>query len=286
MKIAAIDIGSNSVRLMLRADGTTLYKRLHTTRLGEGLASSGSLKPEAIERTAQAVAEFAREARREQADKLFAFATAAVRASSNGRLLVGRVRALCGLEVDVISGEEEAAIGLKGAVGNGTGGIIDIGGASTELSLQQDGKLSYSKSLPIGTVRLLDLCGQDRAALEQTIVRTIAEYGAPPCVRPIYGIGGTATTLAAVKLALPVYDPEKVHGCVLTRVDLVGMTDRILSTPVEERRHIPGMDLKKLDVIGGGSLLLLKLMEYLDLPEVTISESDNLEGYVRAKGFV
>lgn len=283
MKIAAIDIGSNSVRLMVRSGGKTLYKKLCTTRLGEGLALTGSLKAEAIERTAQAVATFVREGE-DAGAQVYAFATAAVRSSRNGGALVDRVKALTGLTVDVISGEQEAEIGLKGAVGTRTGGIIDIGGASTEVSLQESGVLRYAKSVSVGTVRLFDLCGQDREKLEEVIAARLSEYGAVPDIRPIYGVGGTATTLAAVWLALPQYDPERVNGCRISLPSLKALSERILAASVEERRQMPGMDVSKADVIGGGSLLLVRLMERLGLEEITVSESDNLEGYVIVKG--
>jgi exopolyphosphatase/guanosine-5'-triphosphate,3'-diphosphate pyrophosphatase len=105
-KFAVIDIGSNSVRLMFVADGKVLYKALNTTRLGEGLAEYPRLKPEALERTAQAVAEFYARAINEGAESVLSFATAAARTAENGQEFVDRVQALCGLRVEIISGEE------------------------------------------------------------------------------------------------------------------------------------------------------------------------------------
>ena len=116
-KTAVIDIGSNSVRLMLVADGKVLYKTLNTTRLGEGIASSPFLKDEAISRTASAVADFFSRAKREGAVDVYAFATAAVRSAENGSAFIDRVKELCELDVEIISGEEEAEIGILGALG-------------------------------------------------------------------------------------------------------------------------------------------------------------------------
>ena len=112
MKYAVIDIGSNSVRLMFVANGKVLYKRLNTTRLGEGLASSSILKTEAIERTASAVATFYQVAKEEGAKSIYAFATAAVRTAENGGEFIERVKNLCGLIVDVVAGEKEAELGI------------------------------------------------------------------------------------------------------------------------------------------------------------------------------
>src|SRR5699024_9599679 len=128
MKYAVIDIGSNSVRLLLWADGRSIYKKIETTRLGGGLSQTGRQSEAAIRRTADAVAAFAREAAREGAEKTAAFATAAVRSAENGRDFVRFVRAECGVDVDVISGEREAALGLAGALGGRDGGIVDVGG--------------------------------------------------------------------------------------------------------------------------------------------------------------
>ena len=116
MKISAIDVGSNSVRLMVMADGKTLYKQTDTTRLGEGLAASGRLLPEAIERTARSVQLFAAAAELNGAGTPYVFATAAVRSAVNGGDFVKRVKQLTGIDVDVIGGEEEAACGLAGAL--------------------------------------------------------------------------------------------------------------------------------------------------------------------------
>ena len=142
MTIAIIDIGSNSVRLMLWADGKTLFKKLKSTRLGEGLSFAPRLLPEACERTAQAVAEFVKDARLDGAERVYAFATAAVRCAENGAVFTNMVMDTCGLEVDVLSGEREAQMGLCGALGNSDGGIIDVGGASTEVTLRVNGKIT------------------------------------------------------------------------------------------------------------------------------------------------
>lgn len=284
MKIAAIDIGSNSVRLMVSADCRTLYKRINTTRLGEGLAQSGVLLPEAIARTVSAVQGFKAHAEKAGCEKIYCFATAAVRSSQNGYALVEGVKRSCGLDVDVLSGEDEAKIGLLGAAGFNDGGIIDLGGASTEIVIQQCGNQIYSKSVDIGVVRLYDVAGRDKDKLNAEITEIIKEFGEIKANgKTIYAIGGTATTLASVKLALPIYAPEKVHGTKLTDEQVKALGDYILTLSVLDVKDLPGMDSRRADVIGGGCLLLYQIMQMLGVNSVTVSERDNLEGYVLLK---
>ena len=285
MKISAIDVGSNSVRLMVMADGKTLYKQLDTTRLGEGLANSGVLKPEAIERTARAVQFFAAAAELNGAGTPYVFATASVRSASNGGDFVKRVKQLTGIDVDVISGEEEAACGITGALRGRDGGIIDLGGASTEITLQKGGKTVYSKSVNVGTVRLYDIAGQDRQALERAARTALKDYGNLSLAgTDMYGVGGTATSLAALFHELPAYDPKVVDGTVLTVGWLGSMAERLLSMSVEERKAMRGMDVRRADVIAGGCLLLHHILKRFGAEKLTVSESDNLEGYVLLKG--
>ncbi|MCD7729734.1 MAG: hypothetical protein LUI60_07495 [Clostridia bacterium] len=286
MKIAAIDVGSNSVRLMIMADGKTLYKRLSTTRLGEGVALYGKLSEVAIERTAQAVVSFVNYAKNEEnVQRVFIFATAAVRSAVNGSDFTERVYELCGERVDVVSGEEEAALGILGALRGRDGGIIDLGGASTEISLQKDCKKVYGKSVNIGTVRLYDMCGQDRAKLQAAIDKRLGDYNNPDLsAYDMYAIGGTATSLAAIKHGLKVYDPKVVDGTEISEAELKNMSDRLLSMTVEQRKGIDGLDARRADVIAGGCLLMYNIVHSFGAGKIIVSESDNLEGYAMLKG--
>ncbi len=285
MKISAIDVGSNSVRLMVMADGKTLYKQIDTTRLGEGLANSGVLKPEAIERTARSVQLFAAAAELNGAGTPYVFATASVRSAKNGAEFVKRVKELCGIDVDVISGEEEAACGIAGALRGKDGGIVDLGGASTEITVEKGGRTTYSKSVNIGTVRLFDIAGQDKAALESAIAERLEDYNNPDLSdTEMYGVGGTATSLAALYHGLEKYDPKVVDGTVLTQQWLKEEADLLLALTPEQRKGIKGMDVRRADVIAGGCLLLYRILNKFGAKNITVSESDNLEGYVLLKG--
>lgn len=284
MKISAIDIGSNSVRLATFADGKTLYKRLKTTRLGEGLSLTGRLKEEAIERSAQAVASFYSEALADGAEKVYAFATAAVRSSENGQAFIECVQKLCGLTVQVLSGEEEAKCGILGALGFGDGGIIDVGGASAEVTVQSDGKVAYAKSVNIGTVRLYDLAGRNKVKLLQVIKEKVKDYGSFTIGEGVKmsAIGGTASRLASIKHNLKEYHPEITDGTVLTLEEMYNLASKLLSMSVEEIRATTICG-SSAEIVGGGCLLIAEIMSKFDIKEITVSEKDNLEGFVRLK---
>ena len=282
MKYGVIDIGSNSVRLLLWADGQTIYKKINTTRLGAGVEKTGRLSAEAIARTAHAVAAFKQEAERAGAHKVLAFATAAVRSAANRADFTSAVKDLCGLSVEVVSGETEAKLGLIGALGGKDGGIIDVGGASTEVTVARGGKIVYAVSADVGAVRLRDACAEERAALETFIAERIAVYGEVPPFNA-YAIGGTATSLAALALELEPYDPAKTDGLVLTAADVLRWAEKLLSLSMGERLALKGMDPRRADVLGGGALLLYRVMRAVGAEQVTVSEKDNMEGYLVCK---
>ena len=285
-RFAVIDVGSNSVRLMFVADGKVLYKRLNTTRLGEGIAKYPRLNSEAIERSAVAVANFYETAKVEGAKAVYAFATAAVRSAENGVDFVYRVKELCPVEVEIVSGETEAELGVLGALGNMDGAVIDMGGASTEIVVKTDGKLVYKKSVNIGVVRLKDACGREKEKLLQAANEAVKEFGQVPCGKKLYAIGGTATTLAALSLGLEIYDSERVTGTVITAVEMQQYADKLLAMSVEEIAALPCMPTGRADVLAGGALLFAKLMKELNVEKLVVSDRDNLEGYAIKKGLL
>lgn len=286
MKFAVIDVGSNSVRLMFVAGGKVLYKVLETTRLGEGLAEKPCLKAEAISRSALAVSRFYERAKGEGAEEVFVFATAAVRTACNRAEFLDRVRELCGAKVEVISGEEEAEIGILGALGNCDGGVIDIGGASTEIVVKRQGALVYKKSVDIGVVRLKDKCGREKSALQKEAELASKSYGQIPLQGEIYAIGGTATTLAALTLGLTEYSSERVTGAVIAKAQMREIADKLLSMSVEEIASFPCMPKGRADVLAGGAVLFATLMENLGFERLIVSDRDNLEGYAIKKGLM
>ena len=285
-RFAVIDVGSNSVRLMLVADGKVLYKRLNTTRLGEGLAQSPYLNTQAIERTVAAIVAFYDQAKADGAEKTFVFATAATRSAKNKEVFIEKVRALSGLEIDVISGEEEAEIGLLGALGNKDGAIIDIGGASTEIVVKALGEIVYKKSVDIGVVRLKDAFGRDKERLEKRAFDEVQKFGQVPQNFAFCGIGGTATTLAAQHLGLAEYQSDKITGAVLPIEGVQTLADKFAKMSIEEIAGLPCMPKGREDVILGGAILLATLLKTLGVVQITVSDRDNLEGYAIKHGLM
>ncbi len=285
-KFAVIDVGSNSVRLLFVADGKTLYKRLNTTRLGEGLVRFPRLLPAAIARTAEAVTSFYRTAIKEGAQEVYAFATAAVRTAENRAEFLDAVRASCGLEIEVLSGEEEAEIGLLGALGKRDGGVIDIGGASTEIVLKKEGKIVYKKSVDIGVVRIKDACGKDSSKINAFTAAGVKEFCSLPKGGRFYAIGGTATTLAARYLRLTEYRSERVTGTTIAVRDMQALAEEFSQKTVEEIAALPCMPVGRADVITGGAVWLATLLKGLDIPQITVSDRDNLEGYAARRGLM
>ncbi len=277
-KIAVIDVGSNSVRLMFVADGKILYKALEITRLGEGLAGSGRLLSAAIERSALAVKGFFDRAKAEGAERVAAYATAAVRSAENGAEFVEKVRSLCGLHVDVISGEEEAEIGILGALGSQDGGIIDVGGASTEIIVRTDGEIVYKKSVDVGVVRMKDVCGREVEALTAYAKNAVTSFGVVPKT-VMYAIGGTATSIASIVLKQKVYDGAAVTGFSLTQAMLAETVEYLANTSVEQVATETCVPQKRAEVILGGAIWLLLIMKSCGIDTLIASDADNLEGY-------
>ncbi|MBR2023874.1 MAG: rod shape-determining protein [Clostridia bacterium] len=285
-KYAVIDVGSNSVRLMFVADGKVLYKTLSTTRLGEGIAQTRTLSESAISRTVSAVGAFYDRAQKDGAEQVAVFATAAVRSAINGTAFVQAVKDACGLQVDVIDGQTEAEIGASGALGTGDGTIIDVGGASTEIAVKKDGKLIYKESVNVGVVRLKDVCGRDIRALQVYCKDKTVAFANAPITLDVYAIGGTATTLAAQFLQLEKYNSDLVTGTRITIEDMHNLADKLSSLSIEETAKLPCMPTGRADVLLGGTLWLIALMEDLKIPAIVVSDRDNLEGYAQRKGWL
>ena len=279
MKISAIDTGSNSVRLLMWADGRSIYKKIDTTRLGEGLAETGRLSPAAMRRTAKAIAAFYAQAEKEGAEKIYVFATAAARRAENGAEFVRLVRDMYGIPVEILSGEEEAETGILGALGGNDGGVIDVGGASSEAIVRAGGKIVYEKSLDLGAVRLLELGGGDLKKTEALISDKLSFYGKIP-QSAWTAIGGTATSLVALEKKLVPYDAEKVHGTRLRVGTVRKWAERLFAMTQNERLSLAGMDPRRADILGGGALLLAMIAQYAGAEEIAVSEADNLEGYI------
>lgn len=273
---AYIDVGSNSVRLLLNGK-----KYLTNTQLAEKLVPGGNILPEAAARTSEAIKSFRRFALDNGADEVFVFATEAVRSANNGKDFAALLSA-DGITLDVLSPQTEAKIGFDGAYcGRGVfQAVLDVGGASSELAVGNEKGLVYSHSLPLGAVRIKDY-SLDRREAEKLIDARVPEYGEVPPFTEMVTIGGTTSSLVAVRDGIEPYDPSKIHLKKITYAEMEDTVSRILATPVEKRAAIKGMHPQKTLILPAGILLVMGIMRYLSLEEITVSENDNLEGYKR-----
>lgn len=280
--IAVIDIGSNSVRFMLYNSQIAVNnKQVNSTVLGEGLALTGSLNNDAILRTANAVNEFVCLAKNVGASEIFIFATEAVRAAKNGNIFTDLVFSKTGIAVDVISGTIEAQIGFTSISSNckGAATAIDIGGASVEITSGTNGKVAYSKSLPLGLVRLLDLVGNDRQNLHKYIKQNLVNFGEVPRCKNIVAIGGTATSVASMNLAQSIYNPLQVHNSTVTLQQLTELEAQVFASK-SIMQDFPTIKEARAKIIGHGIIMLIELLEYLNADNIKVSELDNMEGYL------
>lgn len=294
-RYAAIDIGTNSMRLLLaELEGTKILhrqKEINTTRIGQAVDEKGAITPEGLRRNLDAFHTFVAKARAYGAEEIFAIATSAVRDAKNGEAFVEAAFERSGVVIEIISGKKEAEIGYQGVLmglEDTSQGImvVDIGGGSTELILGQGKKLEEVVSENVGAVRMTERLGEDETKLysiiEDTMQATL-EGIKKRGLRQLIGIGGTITTLAAVHQQLEPYDMEKVHNYPLTLKDIEEMKNHLISLSIEERRKVKGLHPKRADIIIAGIMILLVIMKNLKIHEMIVSEYDNLEGLLYEK---
>lgn len=292
--VAAIDCGTNSVRLLVarEVDGrlVDVCRDLHITRLGQGVDATGRFAAEALQRTLDAVADFAGRIAHYGCDKVRFVATSAARDASNRAEFFAGVRALTGVDAEIISGEEEARLSFQGAMSSVQGAswpvlVMDIGGGSTELVLGDADGVKAAVSLNVGSVRIrerflhsdpptADEIAAARAHIEGLIANSGVDVAA---ARTWVGVGGTATSLAALVLGLHTYDRSKVDGCVLAGDAVQGLSRDLLAMPVAQVRAMPTMHPQRADVICAGGLVAASVGARTGL-SLRVSESDILDG--------
>ncbi len=284
MRIAVVDIGTNSTRLLVaewKAEKVRVIKTdLVMTRLGEGIGKrTGLLKP-AIERTIEALLDFKQIIREMDGEKVIVVATSAVRDAANRQKFLSAVKKQVGWDVRVLSGSAEAELSYLGVVkGLKTGVrhplVIDIGGGSTEfIWVKSDGL--YCLSVNLGAVRMTENASQLTEIREMLagLFDTIKEDG----INGLVGVGGTLTTLAAIDLEMEDYEPAQVHGYYLKRQRIKDILHRLELLPLEERKKIPGLQPRRADIIVTGAKIALAVVEGLDLEGVIVSETDIMYG--------
>jgi exopolyphosphatase/guanosine-5'-triphosphate,3'-diphosphate pyrophosphatase len=293
-RVAAVDLGTNSTRLLVAdvADGRIeeLVRRLKITRLGEGVDERRRLLPAPIARVRNVLTDYRREAEHLGAEQTLAIATSAVRDAENGEAFLGEIEWSYGFSTLLLSGHEEARLTFRGVATDRDIDteilVVDIGGGSTELVAGGPDGLRFHDSLDLGAVRLterfLPSDPPKEAELEACAeaVRALLAERVPEDVRPAaaVGVAGTITSLAALDLGLEEYDPERVHGHRFGRESVADQLARLASLPLEERREIPSLDPERAPVIVAGAVILLAVMDHFGLAEIEASERDILDG--------
>lgn len=288
-RLAAVDVGTNTVRLLVtEADLAAVERSQLIARLGKGVDASGELDHASIERTVDAVASFVARARELGAGRIRVAGTSALRDASNAGEFAEAVVEATGLPLEVLDGADEGRHAYAGAtcwLPADPYVVCDIGGGSTEL-ITADREVSVD----IGSVRVRErYVGSDppsendvaaaRRAIESSIARAVASLALGGSEQ-LVGVAGTITTLAALSLGLDAYDGERVHGSRMSIDDVTAWTDRLNAMTVAEIRALGPVEPGRADVLGAGGLILGAVMRALHATDVLVSERDILDGLV------
>ncbi|CAM8621876.1 GppA Exopolyphosphatase [Candidatus Planktophila versatilis] len=296
MRVAAIDCGTNSIRLLIAdIDGANfreIHREMEIVRLGQGVDKTGQFHPDAIIRTLAAVDKFAIEIAKRGVEKIRFCATSATRDATNRDLFIDGVRERLGIAPEVIPGEVEAALSFQGSTRDfpATDGpflVIDIGGGSTEFVFGTN-TVEFAKSMNIGCVRMTERHftggdadpGQIAAAIED-IDEAIAQAAKIVPInqsKTLIAVAGTATTVAAAALELSAYDRYAIHLSRISAAKVHATSKMFLSSKREDREALGYMHPGRVDVIGAGSLVLSRIMLATGASEFVASESDILDG--------
>ncbi|HEX6151414.1 Ppx/GppA phosphatase family protein [Nocardioides sp.] len=292
--VAAIDCGTNTIKLFVGRPPDVLVRETRMVRLGQGVDATGELAEEALARTFAAIDEYAELIRRHgvPAERIRFCATSATRDASNAEVFRRGVVARLGVAPEVLSGDEEAAIGFSGAMKALPRDlatpvlVVDIGGGSTEVILGDRSGVRAARSMDVGSVRLHErhVNGDPPTPDEVAAVVADVDAGLDACGVPlgdaetVVGIAGTMTTLAAAVLDLPAYDPDAVHGSVHDRAEVHATVDRLVAMTVAERRALPYMHPGRADVIDAGVLIADRVLRRTGVDRLVVSEADILEG--------
>ncbi|HEV2310506.1 MAG TPA: exopolyphosphatase [Acidimicrobiia bacterium] len=302
-RVAAVDIGTNSIRLLVAdveggRDGTltTLDRRMHITRLGQGVDATHRLAPEAVERTVAVLRDYGAAIRAAHVDATRATATSAARDATNREEFFAAAAEALGTTPELLSGEEEGRLAFSGATADLRDEpppylVIDIGGGSTEFTVGTTTP-DASLSVDVGCVRITEAyLRSDPPTAEELsqavsvvrdevseVARTLPGVGD---VKTAVGLAGTITTVAAVEQGVP-YSREAIHGFRLTRDAAEDVFRTLALEPAAQRRHNPGLEPGRVDTIVGGAVVLVAVMRGLELDEVVVSEDDILDGLARS----
>jgi exopolyphosphatase/guanosine-5'-triphosphate,3'-diphosphate pyrophosphatase len=303
-RVAAIDCGTNSIRLLIAdlapeaGTLTDLDRRMEVVRLGQGVDQTGRIAPEAMARTLEATARYAELCTAAGVSAVRFVATSASRDASNRQEFIDGVRAILGVEPEVVPGSEEAALSFVGATGGGLAAghpgpflVVDLGGGSTELVLGER-DVEAALSVDIGCVRMTErhlrsdpptTAELDAATVDiDAALDRVAQQVPLERARTLVGLAGSVTTITAHALGLPRYDPEVLHGTSLPVADVIAACTDLIQMPRKLRADLPYMHPGRVDVIGAGALVWRRVVERVTavtpITTVVTSEHDILDG--------
>ncbi len=297
-KHCVIDIGTNSVRMLIAeyhgSSINIIKKKMEMTRIGKGVDKTKLLSERGINETLESLKRFKKEANEEKVGTIYAIATSAVRDAKNKSDFIDRCKREVGINIEVIDGYREAELGFMGILGglkyNGNILAIDIGGGSTELIIGSSEGIKYSISIDIGAVRLTDrfittdpITNNEFEDLKNNIqdnIRNPLQQIKKYSINKVAGIGGTITTLAAIKQNMEEYSREKIHSSILCIEDIDHMINRFMNMNNEQRKLINGLQPKRADIILTGAKILYEILENISKEEIIVSDYDNLEGFL------
>ena len=303
MRVAAIDCGTNSIRLLVAdVDGQTLVdvvRRMEIVRLGQDVDRTGRFADDALARTFAALDDYAAVISASGAARVRMVATSATRDAANRDEFVAGVQARLGVAPDVVSGEEEAALSFAGATADlqdaewpGPYLVCDIGGGSTEFVLGDHDGVRGSRSVDVGCVRMTERHLRDdppsasqveaaTADIDESIAAADVTVGFADA-RTLIGLAGSVTTVVAIALGLQHYDPQRIHHARISAADVHAVAERLLASSRSERAAMSVMHPGRVDVIGAGALVLDRILARTGLDAVVASEHDILDGIARS----
>jgi exopolyphosphatase/guanosine-5'-triphosphate,3'-diphosphate pyrophosphatase len=304
--VAAIDCGTNSIRLLIaeRVDGRLrdLHREMRIVRLGEGVDATGRFSAEALARTEAALADYAVLLGEHSVRKLRMVATSATRDAANRDEFFAMTASILGAVVpgsiaEVITGSEEAELSFNGAVGELDSAaapfvVVDLGGGSTEVVLGDSAGVQASYSADIGCVRMTERClhSDPPTAAEVAEARRVVRERLAEALRVVpveqartwVGVAGTFTTIAALAQGMDTYDSDAIHLSRIRFSDMLAVCDQLLGMTREQRAALGPMHEGRVDVIGGGAIVVQELAaalgERAGIDELVVSEHDILDG--------
>jgi len=312
MMVAAIDVGTNSTRLLICSVTPILNKEpliipqvreMYITRLGKNISLSGEISKTSADKTIKVLNDYLKKINDYNVQKFKAVGTKVLRSAKNSQWFIKKVLNELHINIEVISEKQEASLSFIGAVKNLNKNflnklrepknvlVIDVGGGSTEFVIGSlNGEIFYINSVPIGSVTVSELfLDEEKPKPEKLLemsqyiernIRTVIDEIKEFNFSCTLGLAGTISTLAAVDLKLKKYDREKLNGYILTYEKTIEIQNLFCSTNLEQRRKITGLEKERADIIIGGAQIVIKILELLNWKKIFVSENDILDGII------